>query len=76
MNRRVFLQLLALLPFVRILRLPEAARPRATSGQFVFDGVNGLTFPADALPRKIPNAARIVNFRGLLFPERMLEVIK
>jgi len=76
MNRRTFLQLLALLPFVRILRLPEVARPRATSGQFVFDGVNGLAFPADALPRKIPTAARIVNFRGLLFPERMLEVIK
>ena len=76
MNRRAFLHLLALLPFVRLPRLPEVARPRATSGQFVFDGVNGLTFPADALLRKTPTSARIVHFRWLSFFERLLEVIK
>ena len=114
MNRRTFLHLLALLPFVRLPRLPEVAvtdvasgvgaaigggasntasgdysaiaggltndaigsYATTTSGQFVFDEVNGLTFPADTSLRKTPTSARIVRLRGLSFFERLLEVIK
>ena len=75
MNRRTFLQFLALLPFVPSLHLPlpELERYDSSGGQWVFDGVNGLTFPATipVLHKQTPNATRVYNFRALTFFEQL-----
>lgn len=79
MNRRTFLQIAGLFPFMAYLRFPVvvAAAPQAESGQFVFDGVNGLTFPADSvIQHREPTRAGVVRFRRVSFLERILEVFK
>ena len=54
MKRRTFLQLLLLLPFARWGRTVTATSAVASAnGQFVFDGVNGLTFTTDKKLHKI-----------------------
>jgi len=73
MNRRTFLQFIALLPFVPYVDIAQA--PQTTSGQFVFDGVSGLTFPNSEL-RNAATGMAIIKFRALSFFERLLEVIK
>ena len=68
MKRCAFLQLLMCLPVLRWLPAsPVQARPY-TGGQWVFDGVHGLTFPATSGP---PNATRLLNLRALTFFERL-----
>ena len=80
MNRRTFLQLLvvgATAPLWYRSCVQVGGFDRA-AGQFVFDGVNGLTFPATpaALPapaRHRPNATQITRFRAWTFLEKLLE---
>ena len=75
MNRRAFLQLAGLVPVSALLRLPLYT-PLEEGGQFVFDGVNGLTFLAEPQLREIASSAGIVRFRRLSFIERLLEGFK
>jgi len=81
MNRRAFLQLLGFLSIARFvtLPLPAAAEPYdASGGQWVFDGVNGLTFPAVSPVQRgcAPTAARVVRLRALTFLERVFGGVK
>jgi hypothetical protein len=76
MKRRAFLQLLALLPVMPLLRLPLPEVAHSDSTQFVFDGVNGLTFPATVTNGCLPMATRIMNLRALTFLERVLGGVK
>jgi hypothetical protein len=74
MKRRTFLQLLAALPFLpHLYKHPaQAAKPYDSSGgQWVFDGVNGLTFPVTTKQGCLPSALTIQNFRALSFLERL-----
>lgn len=77
MNRRTFLQLIGLLYIAPLLRLPipelEPERYDSSGGQWVFDGVNGLTFPAvaGAPLRQTPSATKMRKFRALTFLERL-----
>jgi hypothetical protein len=72
MNRRTFLQLLLLAVAAPFVTLPTQAAAAPVAGQWVFDGVNGLTFPAVAPTRGcVPTATRVVNLRALTFLERL-----
>jgi hypothetical protein len=73
MNRRTFLKLLVFLPFAQWLHLPLPIQSEpydSSGGQWVFDGVNGLTFPAGTTQKKT-TAATITNFRAVTFLERL-----
>ena len=72
MNRRTFLQLcgfLSVSPFLH-LRLPEFEPYDSSGGQWVFDCVNGLTFPVSNIKSKTSRTA-IISFRALSFLERL-----
>jgi hypothetical protein len=74
MTRRTFLRLLLLLPFLPYIDTPyiQAAEPYDSSGgQWVFDGVNGLTFPATTKRGCLPSALHARGFRALTFLERL-----
>jgi len=72
-SRRLFLQLCAALAFAPVLHLPLPAAPPepydSSGGQWVFDGANGLTFPALEVS---PSAAKVQGFRAWTFLERLL----
>ena len=74
MKRRTFIQFLCALSIAQFLHLPlptQAEPYDSSGGQWVFDGVNGLTFPVDTTREKFANAARITNFRAVAFLERL-----
>jgi len=81
MNRRTFIKFLALFPLAlryggAVSAMPTAADIPPVSGQFVFDGVNGLTFPASSAPGCLPTATRVVKLRALSLFERIFGGMK
>ena len=74
-SRRLFLQLCAALAFAPVLHLPLPTAPPepydSSGGQWVFDEVNGLTFPATPAPHAA-SAVRIRRWRALTFLEKLL----
>jgi hypothetical protein len=78
MRRRTFLQLLAFLPCAPWLsKTPARAEAYdSNAGQWVFDGVHGLTFPATTHKHAPVNAATIARFRAHSFFEQLWEVLR
>jgi len=78
MNRRTFLQLLGFLSIAPVLdwQTTNAEPYDSSGGQWVFDGVGGLTFPATVTRRATSNAARVQGFHALTFLERLLGGIR